>query len=81
MLRALVLEDPLGRNPIQADRFPTREPQTRARQVLRVDGTRGARMEEHGAEHRAERRRALQDLGWRVHDALSVLPRRERDAR
>lgn len=76
-LRAVVLEDALGRHPVPGGQFPTREPDG-TRHVVRVDPARGATMEEIGEEVRAEKRRALQDLGWQVHDALSVLPHRVR---
>lgn len=76
-LRAIVLEDPLARHELPAGVFPTREPDG-GREVLRVDAAAGGAMVSVGDAVRAERRRALQDLGWYVADALSVLPRRER---
>ena len=77
-LRAVVLEDPLASHKLPAGAFPTRRPNG-AREVLRVDPAGGVAMPAVGDAIRAGKRRALQDLGWHVADALSVLPRRERE--
>lgn len=76
-LRAVILEDPLARHALPAGAFPTRDPDGR-REVLRIDPAGGAAVAALGDGIRAARRRDLQDLGWQVADALSVLPRRER---
>lgn len=73
-LRAIVLEDPLARRPVPGAPFPTRDPDGQ-RHVLRIEAVRGAHMQSVGEDLRAERRRILQDLGWRVGDALAMLPR------
>lgn len=75
VLRAMILEDAIVRAPLPASHYPSREPETKERHVLRIGAADGAALPDTAAEGRANKRRALQDMGWQVTDALDMLPR------
>lgn len=72
-LHALILDDPVTSRTLPSGTLPVRHPNG-TRETLHLDGSEEALA--RVAERRAERRRRLQDLGFRVSAAHDVLPHR-----
>lgn len=76
VMRAFVVEDALGSEPLPGGSYPAALPAQQAREVFRVSDRTGSDLPEQARLARADRRRLLLDAGWEVVPVSDLLPRR-----